>query len=115
MATPEGVYWVSGTIQNNGSQIAKNIRVIGTFYNASGSVVAVGYTDLLTPVSLAPSGVASFRVGAFDMNQTEAPSDFRISGYTLLVQVEAPFFQELHQCLPTRNSPNLLRSQISMS
>jgi len=72
-ADGEGVYWVSGTVQNVGNQTATNIRVIGTFYNASGTVVAVGYTDYLTPASLNPSSVASFKVGAFDQNETEVP------------------------------------------
>ena len=90
MVTTEGVYWASGTVQNTGVQMARNVRVIGTFYNASGSVVGVGYTDLLSPASLGPSGSASFKVGAFDMNQTEVSSSFKISSYALLIQAEEP-------------------------
>ena len=86
----EGACWVSGTIQNSGTQTATNVRVIGTFYNASGTVVAVGYSDLLTPASLAPSSIASFKVGAFDLNQTEAPSNLIISSFLLLIQTEEP-------------------------
>lgn len=86
----DGVYWVSGTVQNTGTQTARNIRVIGTFYNASGSVVGVGYTNVLDPASFGPSGTAPFRVGAFDLNQTEVPSRLRISSYALLVQTEGP-------------------------
>jgi hypothetical protein len=86
----EGVYWVSGTVKNSGTQTATNIRVVGTFYNSSGTVVAVGYTDLLTPASLTPSNAASFKVGAFDVNQTEAPSIKKISSYRLLIQTEGP-------------------------
>jgi hypothetical protein len=86
----EGVYWVSGTLQNVGTQTARTIRVIGTFYNASGSMVAVGYTDPLSPAALGPSGTATFRVGAFDLKQTEVPSILRISSYSLLIQTEEP-------------------------
>jgi hypothetical protein len=86
----EGVYWVSGTVKNSGTQTATNIRVIGTFYNSSGTVVAVGYTDLLTPSSLTPSNTATFKVGAFDVNQTEVPSIQKISSYQLLIQTEGP-------------------------
>jgi hypothetical protein len=86
----EGVYWVSGTIQNSGTQTAKNIRVVGTFYNASGTMVGVGYTDPLTPTSLTPSSSASFKVGAFDLNQTVVPSIQKISSYSLLIQAEEP-------------------------
>ena len=87
----EGVYWVSGTIQNTGTQTAKNIRVIGTFYNVSDAVVAVGHTgnDPLT-TSLAPSGTFSFKFGAWDLNQTEIPSKLKISSYSLMIQAEEP-------------------------
>jgi hypothetical protein len=86
----EGAYWVSGTIKNSGSQTATNIRVIGTFYNASGTVIAVGYTNPLTPSSLAPSSTASFKVGAFDLNQNEVASNQKITDYRLLIQTEEP-------------------------
>jgi hypothetical protein len=87
----EGVYWVTGTVKNTGTQTAKNIRVVGTFYNASGTVVAVGITDPpLTPSSLAPSSTASFKFGAWDLNQTLVPDYEKIDHYTLLFQVEDP-------------------------
>ena len=88
----EGVYWANGVIQNTGSQTAKNIRVIATFYNASGNVVAMGHTgnDALTPTSLAPSGTLSFKVGAWDLNQTEVSSNLKISSYSFLVLTEEP-------------------------
>ena len=103
-ADGEGVYWVSGTVQNSGSQTATNIRVIGTFYNASGTVVAVGYTEYLTPASLNPSSVASFKVGAFDQNQTVVPSIQKISSYSLLIQAEKPLLSGTPPSLPPSNS-----------
>jgi len=42
MVTAEGEYWVSGSVQNTGTQTATKLRLIGTFYNASGTVVAAG-------------------------------------------------------------------------
>jgi hypothetical protein len=48
-ADGKGFYWVSGTVKNSGTQTATGIRVVGTFYNASGTVVAVEFTDPLTP------------------------------------------------------------------
>jgi hypothetical protein len=86
----EGVYWVSGTVQNTGDQTARNIYVVGTFFNASNTVVAVGYSNYLTPLSLSPSSTASFKFGAFDLNQSVVPSDLMISSYSLLVQTESP-------------------------
>jgi hypothetical protein len=87
----EGVYWVSGTIKNTGSQTATNIGVMGTFYNASGTVVAVGNTgnEPLTS-SLSPSGTLSFKFGAWDMNQTIVPANAKIDHYSLLIQAAGP-------------------------
>jgi hypothetical protein len=89
-ADENGTYWVGGTVQNSGSQTATNIRVIGTFYNTSGTVVAVGYTKYLTPSSLSPSSTASFKVGAFDYDHTLVPPERKIASYSLLTQVEKP-------------------------
>jgi len=89
-ADSEGVYWVSGTVQNTGTQTATNIYVVGTFYNATGTVIAMGYTATLTPASLSPSSTASFKVGAFDLNQSIVPSNLKIDHYSLLIQVEKP-------------------------
>jgi hypothetical protein len=96
----EGVFWVSGTVKNTGTQTANNIYVIGTFYNASGTVVAVGYTDTLTPNALAPSSTTSFKIGAFDLNQTETPSNLKISSYSLLIYVEGPILSGTAPSLP---------------
>ncbi len=87
-----GVYWVSGQVQNTGNATATNVRVIGTFYNATKDVVAVGYSTALTPNLLNPSSSASFKVGAFDVNKTETSPDRQISSYTLIVQTEGPLF-----------------------
>jgi hypothetical protein len=89
----KGVYWVSGTVQNTGSQTAQNITIFGTFYNSTGSVVAVGYSATLTPANLAPSGAAQFKLGAFDLNQTLMPSSEKITSYSLLIQVLGPILQ----------------------
>jgi hypothetical protein len=89
----KGVYWVTGNVQNTGSQTAQNITVVGTFYNATGTVVAVGYSDTLTPANLAPSKTAQFKLGAFDLNQTIVSSNKKISSYSLLIQVLAPILQ----------------------
>ena len=88
-----GAYLVNGVIKNTGSQTAQNITVVGTFYNATGSVVAVGYTNYLTPATVAPSGTVSFQVGAFDLNQTQVSSGEKISSYSLLVQAQGPILQ----------------------
>jgi hypothetical protein len=96
-ADSEGVYWVSGHVQNSGTLAATNVRVVGTFYNSAGTPVAVGYTDSITgytedqtPIPLEPSTTASFKLGAFDQNQSKVASDQKIANYKLLVQAETP-------------------------
>jgi hypothetical protein len=101
----EGEYWAIGTVQNIGNQTGRNIRVVGTFYNASGSIVAMGWSGILSPASLGPSGTASFKVGAFDMNQTIVPSSYKISSYSLLVQAEEPILAGTAPSLPPSSDP----------
>jgi hypothetical protein len=110
-ADAEGVYWVNGEVQNTGTDTATNIRVIGTFYNSTGTVVAVGYTSYLTPSSLDASEKAAFKFGAFDQNQSiVAPRD-RISSYSLLVQVEKPLLSGTSPSIPPYNATSTSPSQ----
>ena len=108
----EGVYWVNGNIKNSGTQTTKNVRVVGTFFNALGNVVAVGYTDPLIPSSLSPSSIASFKVGAFDLNQTLVSPALKISSYSLLIQTEEPIFSGVAPYLPD-NGPSPTGSENS--
>ena len=89
-ASQDGVYWVTGSVKNTGSQTAQNVMIIGTFYNQENTVVATGYSQTLTPASLTPQNTATFKLGAFDLNQTIIPAAQKIAKYDLLVQVEGP-------------------------
>jgi hypothetical protein len=88
-----GAYVVSGSVENTGSQSAQNITVVGTFFNSTGAVVGVGYTNYLSPRTLNPSESASFQVAALDLNQSEVPSSLKITKYELLVQAQGPILQ----------------------
>jgi hypothetical protein len=107
-----GAYLVNGIIQNTGSQTATNLTVVGTFYNATGSVVAAGYTNYLTPSTLDPSATLSFQIAAFDLNQSLVPASLKISSYTLLVQTQKPILQGTapvvtpYQTSSSSSSPN---------
>ena len=114
-ADSTGVYWVTGTVQNTGNQAAKNIVVYGTFFNATGSVVAMGYSNTLTPASLSPSGVASFKLGAFDLNQTVVPSSLKISSYSLLIQAQEPILSGTPPAPATTPSPDTTPTDTSPS
>jgi hypothetical protein len=78
-----GFYMVTGVVRNTGTQATNQTWVVATFYNATGNVVAVGYSNYLTPASIAPGGTASFTVYAID-------SDYgltaQITSYALLIQ-----------------------------
>jgi hypothetical protein len=91
----KGVFWVRGTIQNIGSQTARNVSVVATFYNSSGTAIGAGhtYTETVKPNILAPQQTASFEVAAFDLDQTQVPSNLKIEKYSLLVQVIGPILQ----------------------
>jgi hypothetical protein len=85
-----GVYLVNGEVKNTGNQAATNVYIVGTFYNSTGGVVAVGYTNYLTPTVLEPSQSTTFQVAAFDLNQSQVPASMKIYSYQLLVQTQAP-------------------------
>lgn len=88
----KGVYWVSGTIKNTGSQTAQNITIYGTFYNSTGNVVAVGDSFSTVP-TLSPSESYSFKFGAFDLNQTQMSSSMKIKSYSLTYTVLNPILE----------------------
>lgn len=100
----KGIFWVTGNIQNIGSQTASNITVFGTFYNSTGATVAVGYGNTVS--SLTQSSSASFKLGAFDLNQTGIPASKKITDYSLLIRVQAPIRQGTPPVIIPTASPN---------
>ena len=74
-------YTVSGSITNTGSQIANNVKIYATYYNAEGVVVAVGFVNLEDP--LTPKTSANFVVTEIDESIKLAT---KISSYSLLIQ-----------------------------
>jgi len=80
--TVGGVYSVTGYVQNTGNNLTGNVWAVTTFYNASGGVVAVNYTNFLTH-SLAPNASVPFT--ATPMDNTAALSS-QIASYSVFVQ-----------------------------
>lgn len=102
-----GTYWVTGSIKNNGTQTSSRIWIVGTFYNSTGQVVAISYTNYLTPTSLAPTETTTFKIGAFDLNQSQVPSNQKITSYQLLIQMKEPILQgDPPTWKPSTISPN---------
>jgi hypothetical protein len=88
-----GAYLVNGVIQNTGSQTAQNVSMVATFYNTSGTVIAIGYNTVFLTYSLAPSATIPFQVPAYDLNQSAVPASEKISSYSLLIQDQGPILQ----------------------
>jgi hypothetical protein len=86
---------VSGSISNSGSKTANDIKVVGTYYNSAGIVVAVGFVTLKDP--LIPNSSTNFTVSEFDASPKLV---YKISNYSLLVQTST---QQLN--LPSSASP----------
>jgi hypothetical protein len=81
-----GVYTVTGTIQNTGDQGIGDVAVVTTFYNSTGSVVALNFTDVGS--ALAIGQATTFSVTPQD--NTAALSN-EIASYAILLQsVPAP-------------------------
>ena len=83
----DGAFTVAGTVQNNGSETTGLVWVDTTFYNASGSVVGLNYTNYLDYLSgsLAPGGSMPFTATPTD-NTVQLSSE--ITSYSLLIQSE---------------------------
>ena len=77
-----GRYTVTGSIQNNGPELTGNVWVEATFYNSSGSVVSLNFTNYLTN-SLAPGESVPFTVSPTD-NTGQLTNE--ITSYSLLIQ-----------------------------
>jgi hypothetical protein len=77
-------YYVTGTVKNTGSQPTNRTWVVATFYNSTGSVVAVGYSAYLDPDSIPAGGTASFTIYPVDYEAVSAS----IASYSLAIQTE---------------------------
>jgi hypothetical protein len=78
-----GLYAVTGVVKNTGTQSTNQATVVATFYNSTGSVVAVG-TSYLTPSSIAPGSTASFTIYPLDYWAVAG----EVSSYSLLIQAQ---------------------------
>jgi hypothetical protein len=80
-----GGYSVIGSVKNTGSQIANQVRVITTFYNSSGKVVSINYTEVLSD-SLNPGSSVSFAAKPVDGYSGASGA---IASYASMVQTKA--------------------------
>ncbi|MGD0203244.1 MAG: FxLYD domain-containing protein [Candidatus Bathyarchaeia archaeon] len=78
-----GTYTASGTVQNTGDGAVGNVFVVTTFYNASGTVVAMNYSASYLSTSFSPGESASFTATPTD-NTAQLSSE--IANYSFLIQ-----------------------------
>ncbi len=88
-----GAYVVNGVIKNTGDQSATKLTVVAAFFNSTGAVVGVGFTNYLDPSVLVPDNTTTFQVAALDLNQSVVPAALQIKSYQLLVQTSGPILQ----------------------
>jgi hypothetical protein len=81
-ADSDGLYRVTGTVKNTGTQSTNKTWVVATFYDTNGTVVAIGYSNYLIPSSIAPTGTAPFEIYPRDY---ETVINY-ISTYSLQIQ-----------------------------
>ena len=82
--TANGNYTVTGMVLNRGTEYPEKYFVVGTFYDASGKVIAIGISEYLDRY-LAPNNVTSFFCGLYDA-QTGIGN--QIANFTLRTVVE---------------------------
>jgi hypothetical protein len=84
-----GTYTVTGTVKNTGDKTTGGVWVDTTFYNASGTVVAMNYTDYLdlSTGELAPGASVPFIATPVD-NTAQLSSG--ITSYSEIVESQAP-------------------------
>jgi flagellar basal body-associated protein FliL len=78
--TVSGVYQIIGSVSNTGTETIGDVRVVTTFYDASGTVVSLNYTEVLSD-ALAPGSSMNFVATPVD----NYPAG-NITSYSTLVQ-----------------------------
>ncbi len=96
----DGSFMVSGSLRNTGDRIAGRPWVVATFYNATGHVIATGFSKYLDVLS--PGETTTFTVAPND-----APIELssQITDYALIIQTEAPIFPDGPFEPPTSSPP----------
>ena len=87
----DGLFTITGSVQNTGDQDSGRLWVVATFYNSTGSVIAAGFSSYLDPDSLPFGQTASFTLTTVDFIP-ELTSE--IKDYALLIQTEGPIIPE---------------------
>jgi hypothetical protein len=102
-----GTYWVTGNMQNTGSQTAQGVTVVGTFYNSEGVVVGVGLSSSrVDPAPTIAAGASqSFKFGAWDRNQSIVPSNQKIASYALITLPTGPILSNTNPIVQTTPVP----------
>jgi hypothetical protein len=96
----DGIYTVTGIIQNIGLNSTGKVWVVGTFYNASGTAILAGHSNYLTD-SLSPKSTVQFSVSPLD---SIAELTSQITSYSLLIQNQEPTAESTPTPIATQSS-----------
>ncbi len=72
-------YYVAGYIQNSADSDASNVKMVVTFYDASGNVVATNGTAYIKPATIPATGQSRFYVKFEDPNNEIASYNVNIT------------------------------------
>lgn len=72
-------YYVEGYIQNSADSDASNVKMVATFYDASGKVVATNDTAYIKPATIPATGQSRFYVRFEDPDNNIASYDVNIT------------------------------------
>ncbi len=104
-STIDGVFTINGEIKNVGDQTAGPFRLITTFYNDTGTVVAVNVTETLGS-TLNPGQSVPFKSTPADKTLIKE----QITSYSLLVQTDWPLTGPATPTPTPADSPNTSQS-----
>jgi hypothetical protein len=93
-----GVFTVTGKVRNTGDQPTGQVWVVATFYNSTGDVIMVDFSDYLIPDQLQPGETAGFSIRT-TAAIPELENEFKalandVTSYALVVQTQAPIVPE---------------------
>jgi hypothetical protein len=93
-----GIYTVTGKVRNTGDQATGKVWVVATFYNSTGDVIMVDFSDYLSPDQLQPNDTAGFSIST-TAAIPELENEFKalandVTDYALVVQTQGPLIPE---------------------
>ena len=110
-ADQAGTYTVTAVLWNNGDLYPENVWIVGSFYDSSGTVIAIGYSNYLMPKYMAPDSTATIN---FSPKDPAVQVGQRIASYNIQVLTAGQILENPPETSPSQSiSPTPSSSQSS--